>query len=144
MVITTAQLYSFKPGFRFCTCLNPARDVSEIYDGENLWLRLRLEIRLNTFRWSTIPGKQFIKTIYFNKAYLCLHQSVFQKLIQLAFRAWACFKHWICFSVISYYSHWKHWVSSLIRQCNVSRMSNLDRASTDICKCLPSLLHFLF
>ena len=44
----------------FCAGSNPDRDVSDIYDGENLWQWFRLEIRLNAFRRSTIPQKQFI------------------------------------------------------------------------------------
>ena len=35
-VITTAQLYSTKPEFRFCAGWNPAPDVSEIRDDEDL------------------------------------------------------------------------------------------------------------
>ena len=35
VVITTAQLHSTKPEFRFCAGSNPARDVSEIHDGED-------------------------------------------------------------------------------------------------------------
>ena len=50
VVITTAQLHSTKPELRFCAGSNPARGVTEI----------RLEIMLNTFRWSTIPQKKFI------------------------------------------------------------------------------------
>ena len=34
VVITTAQLHSTKPEFRFCTGSNPARSVSEICDYE--------------------------------------------------------------------------------------------------------------
>ena len=60
MVITTAQLHSTKPKLRFCTGSNPARDVSEIRDGEDLRQWSRLEIRLNAFRPLTIPQKQFI------------------------------------------------------------------------------------
>ena len=60
VVITTAQLHSTKPELRFCAGSNPARGVSEIRDGEDLWQWSRLEIRLNTFRRSTIPQKQFI------------------------------------------------------------------------------------
>ena len=60
VVITTAQLYSTKPELRFCTGSNPARGVSGIRDGEDLWQWSRLEIRLNVFRRSTIPQKQFI------------------------------------------------------------------------------------
>ena len=38
----------------------PAPSVLEISDGEDLWQWSQLEIRLNAFRWSTIPQKQFI------------------------------------------------------------------------------------
>ena len=60
LVITTAQLHSTEPELRFWAGSNPARSVSEIRDGEDLWQWSRLEIRLNTFRRSTIPQKQFI------------------------------------------------------------------------------------
>ena len=40
--------------------MHPARSVSEIRDDEDLWQWSRLEIRLNTFRLSTIPQKQLI------------------------------------------------------------------------------------
>ena len=60
VVITTAQLHSTKPKLRFCAGSNPARGVSEIRDGEDLWQWPRLEIRLNFFRRSTMPQKQFI------------------------------------------------------------------------------------
>ena len=63
VVITTAQLHATKPELRFCAGSNPARGVSEIRDGEDLWRWPRLEIRLNAFRRSTIPQKQFIITI---------------------------------------------------------------------------------
>ena len=36
VVITTAQLHSTKPEFRFCAGSNPARGVSEIHNGEGL------------------------------------------------------------------------------------------------------------
>ena len=39
---------------------NPARGGLEIRDGENLWQWSQLEIRLNTFRRSAIPQKQFM------------------------------------------------------------------------------------
>ena len=39
---------------------NPASGVSEIGDGENLCQWSGLEIRLNEFRRSTIPQKQFM------------------------------------------------------------------------------------
>ena len=35
--ITTAQLHSTKPELRFCAGSNPARGVSDIRDGEDLW-----------------------------------------------------------------------------------------------------------
>ena len=60
MVITTAQLYSTKPELRFRAGSNPARGVSEIHDDEDLSQWSCLEVRLNAFRWSTIPQKQFI------------------------------------------------------------------------------------
>ena len=62
VVITTVQLHSTKPELRFCAGSNPARGVSEIRDGEDLWQWSRLEIRLNTFRRSTIPHHQFINS----------------------------------------------------------------------------------
>ena len=60
VVITTAQLNSTKPELRFCATSNPAFGVSGIRDGEDLWQWSWLEIRLNAFRRSTIPQKQFI------------------------------------------------------------------------------------
>ena len=36
VVITTAELYSTKPELKFCAGLNPAGNVSEIRDGEDL------------------------------------------------------------------------------------------------------------
>ena len=58
-VNTTAQLHSMKPEFRFCAGSNPACGMSEIRNGKNLWQSSRLEIRLNPFRRSTTPQKQF-------------------------------------------------------------------------------------
>ena len=46
MVITTAQLHSTKPELWFCAGSNPARNVSEIRNGEDLWQLSRLEIML--------------------------------------------------------------------------------------------------
>ena len=57
VVITNVQLHSTKLELRFCASSNPACDVSEIRDGEDLWQWSRLEIRLNSFRRSTIPQK---------------------------------------------------------------------------------------
>ena len=62
-VITTAQLHSTKPAFRFCAGSNPACGMSEIQDGDDLWQCSWLEIRLNAFCWWTIPQKQFINII---------------------------------------------------------------------------------
>ena len=60
VVITTAQLHSTKLEIRFCVGLNPACGVSEIRDAEDLWQWSWLKIRLNVFRRSTMPQKQFI------------------------------------------------------------------------------------
>ena len=60
VVITSVQLHSIKPELRFCTGLNPARDVSEFRYGEDLWQWFRLEIRLVAFCRLTISQKQFI------------------------------------------------------------------------------------
>ena len=60
VVITTAQLHSTKSELRFGAGSYPVRGVSEIRNGEDLWQWSRLEIRLNAFRRSTIPQKQFI------------------------------------------------------------------------------------
>ena len=49
-----------KSELRFCAGSNPARGVSEIRDGEDLWQWSRLKIRLKAFRRSTIPQKPFI------------------------------------------------------------------------------------
>ena len=54
VVITTTKLHSTKPELRFCAGSNPARSVSKIHDGEDLWQWSRQEIRLSNFRWSTI------------------------------------------------------------------------------------------
>ena len=64
VVVATAQLHSTKSELRFCAGSNPARGVSEIRDGENLWQWSRLEIKLNAFRRSAIPQKQFIIIIF--------------------------------------------------------------------------------
>ena len=62
--ITTTQLHSTKRELRFCTGSSPAPSVSEILIGEDLYQWSLLEIRLNTFCWSTIPQKQFIVIIF--------------------------------------------------------------------------------
>ena len=65
LVIISPQIHSTKPELRFCTDLNPSCGVSEIRDGEDLWQFSRLEIRLNVFRRSTIPQKQFNSSYLF-------------------------------------------------------------------------------
>ena len=55
VVITTAELHSAKSELRFCAVSNPFRGVSEICNDEELWQWSRVEVRLNTFRRSTIP-----------------------------------------------------------------------------------------
>ena len=73
MVITIAQLHSTKPELRFCSGSNPARGVLEIWDDEDLWQWSRLEIRMNAFRRSTIPRKQFITELNRNSYPYCLY-----------------------------------------------------------------------
>ena len=59
-VIKTAELPSSKQELRFGAGSNSVCDLSQIRDGEDLCQWSLLEIRLNTFRWSTTPQKQFI------------------------------------------------------------------------------------
>ena len=79
VVITNAQLHSTKPETRFCAGSNPAHGVSGTLDGEYLGKWSRLEIRLNAFRRSTIPQKQFIITIikYFMTNFFSTHYKHF-------------------------------------------------------------------
>ena len=58
-------LFSKKFESRFWVDSNPTPGESEIWDGKNIWhiSYARLEIRLNSFCWSTIPEKQFIIVI---------------------------------------------------------------------------------
>ena len=60
VVITTAKRHSTKPELGFCAGSNPAHGMLKICHGEDLGQWSQLEIRLNAFRWSTIPQKQFI------------------------------------------------------------------------------------
>ena len=60
VVVITAHLHSSKHQLRLCTGSSPARGVSEIRDSEDLRQWSPLEIRINAFRRSTIPQKQFI------------------------------------------------------------------------------------
>ena len=57
VVITTAQLHSFKPELRFCASSNPVHGVTQIRDNEDLWRWSRLELTLNVFRRSNTPQK---------------------------------------------------------------------------------------
>ena len=63
--ITSAQLHSTKPKIRLTAGSNPARDVSEIRDIEDLEQCSLLEIRLNPFCCSNVSLKQFIIIIIF-------------------------------------------------------------------------------
>ena len=63
VVITTAQLYSTKPELRSCAGSNPARSVSEMRDGGNLWQWSRLEMRCK--RLSLV--NQSAKTIHLHQ-----------------------------------------------------------------------------
>ena len=96
VVITTAQLHSTKPELRFCAGSNPARGVSEIRDGEDLWQWSRLEIRLNAFRRSTIPQKQFIIII--------INLSIFKTNIK------SNIKPFMLFVQVIYCRHRIYWV----------------------------------
>ena len=65
VVITTAQPHSTKAELRFCADSNPARSVLEIRDDERIYDESQFEIRLNAFRRTTTPQKQFIIIIIF-------------------------------------------------------------------------------
>ena len=82
VVITTAQLHATKPELRFRTGSNPAHGGLEIRDGEDLWQWSRLGIRLNAFRRSNIPQKQFIII----KVLIKLYQS-FKRLLKVLKKA---------------------------------------------------------
>ena len=58
VVITTAQFHQPSLNSGSAQVQNPARGLSEIRDGEDLWQWIRLNIRLNTFFRSNIPQKQ--------------------------------------------------------------------------------------
>ena len=61
VAITTTQFYSTKSELRFHADSNPAHGVLKICNDEDLWKWWpQLEIRLNAFRQSTIPQKQFV------------------------------------------------------------------------------------
>ena len=63
MVITTVQLHTTNPELRLYAGSNPARGVSEIRDGGDLWQWCRLKISLRALPRSSIPQKQFIMII---------------------------------------------------------------------------------
>ena len=52
--------YYLRASLYACAGSSPARGVPEISNGDDLWEWSRLEMRLNAFRQSTIPQKQFI------------------------------------------------------------------------------------
>ena len=60
MFITTTQLHSTKPELRFSAASNPARSVSEICNGEDLWQFVPTGNKVKRLRRSTIHQKQFI------------------------------------------------------------------------------------
>ena len=76
VVTTSAQLHSTKAALRFCVGSNPTFSTSEIGDGENLWQWSRLEIKLNVFRQSTIPQKQFIIIDSSRKQWSCMNTNL--------------------------------------------------------------------
>ena len=80
MVITTAQLHSTKPEFKFWAGSSPARGVSGICDGEDLWQWSQLEIKINAFRWSAIPQKHFIIIIIIIRHLFAPCQTCYMKL----------------------------------------------------------------
>ena len=65
VVITTVQFHSTNHELGFCAGSNPARGVSEIRDGEDLWQWFRLEIRSVNHSTKTI---QFIS---YQNSYKC-------------------------------------------------------------------------
>ena len=97
VVITTAQLHSTKTELRFCAGSNPAHGVSEICDGEDLWQWSRLEIRLNAFRRSTIPQKQFIIIIIIITIICITLNEKFTDVKNLVYQVPQC----LCFSKIT-------------------------------------------
>ena len=56
VVITTVQLHSVKPEFRFCAGSNPVNGMLEICNGEDLWQWFWL-FSLNAFRRPSIYNK---------------------------------------------------------------------------------------
>ena len=118
--MTTVQLHSTKPELRFCAGSNPARGVSEIRDGEDLWQWSRLEIRLNPFRRSTIPQKQFIIIIisliliFILQPKTPLRQTL--KTYSYIFQVLLFFSdiHYLSFRLYFYYPNYHYYLSQLI------------------------------
>ena len=125
VVITTAQLHWTKPEFRFCAGLNPARGVSEICDGEDLWQWFRLEIRLNAFRRSTIQQKQLIIVIM-----IIIHHHPFFNVI--FHRLWLLFQrsnlteHFNVVNVFTTSSSRSKW-QRILKNCRLFRYTNGSR-----------------
>ena len=58
-------LFYSKTKLRFCAGSNSAQGMLQISNGHNLRQWSWLKIKLNTFRQSTIPQKQFIVIVIF-------------------------------------------------------------------------------
>ena len=125
LVIITPQIHSTRPELRFCIGLNPACGVSEIRNGEDLWQFSRLEIRLNVFRRSTIPQKQFSSSYLFtilermlfkillvslltsvisptSRSVILKFENLFSPLFSLSSFAKSGFKHFFFFLINKY------------------------------------------
>ena len=100
VVITTAKFHSTKLELKFCPNSNPAHGVSEIRNGENLWQWSPLETRLNAFRWSTLPQKQFNLQVFLQeKTFDVMHQR------------WNII-NWILFSSeLNVFKHYLHYLN---------------------------------
>ena len=84
VIINTVQLHPTKTELKFYAGSNSACSVSKIRHSEDLPQWSRLEVRLNTFRPSTIPQKQFIIIIIFS--YPCRSRwFIFKKQIIVLF-----------------------------------------------------------
>ena len=91
MVITTGQLYSTKPEFRFCAGSNPICGVWEIRDGESLWLT-GLVLAGNKTKWFSSVNhntKMIHHHHHYNyhhhhyHHYHCHHQIFYIKMIKM-------------------------------------------------------------
>ena len=120
VVISTAQLHSTKPEVKFCAGSNPACGVSEIRHGEDLWQCSRLKIRLNAFRWSNLPQKQFIIInnprfckffLYFFNSCLSISFTCVMQMVYII-RAACSWRKVLNFLTISLSTHIAFWFSS--------------------------------